>query len=99
MLTLRLIGTFYKSFAFASNLISAIFLYLIYKNGIFLFTTLFWFKIIILGIIIFFINNYKKDEFYYYQSLGLSKLSLWIATITIDLLIFIILFILIIKIQ
>jgi len=89
MQTLRLISTFYKNFAFASNIISAICLLLIYKYGIGAFTILFWFKIITLSIILFFINNYKDNEFYYYQSLGLSKKTLWIYTISIDLLIFV----------
>jgi type III secretory pathway component EscU len=63
---------------------------LIYMYGISIFTVLIWFKLITLGIIVYYINSYKKNEFYYYQSLGLSKLFLWISTILIDLSLFVI---------
>ena len=90
MKTLRLIGTFYKSYLIASSIITIICMYLIYENGVEAITALIWFKLITLAIIVYYINLYKKNEFYYYQSLGLSKLFLWISTLLIDLLIFII---------
>ncbi|MBE9468063.1 MAG: hypothetical protein IMY72_07050 [Bacteroidetes bacterium] len=99
MRTLRLIGTFYKSYVIASSIITISCMRLIYMYGIDIFTVLFWFKIVTLGIIVYYINNYKKNEFYYYQSLGLSKLFLWISTIIIDLSLFIILLITMLQIR
>ncbi len=91
MRILRLLGTFYKSYLIASSIITIICMQLIYMYGISIITVLFWFKLITLGIIILYINSYKKNEFYYYQSLGLSKLFLWVSTILIDTSLFVIL--------
>ena len=91
MKKLRLILTFYQSFAFLSNLLSAVCLYLIYSNGkdgIYLLQFLFWFKLLTLLIIYYGVNAYKKNEFYYYQNLGLSKKQLWIPVLVIDFLLF-----------
>ncbi len=87
MKTLRLIVTFYKSFAFLSSLLTLICLFLIYQygeNGIHILQILFWFKLITLGSIFYFINSYKKAEFYYYKNLGISKLQLWIPVLIFD---------------
>ena len=90
MKTLRLIGTFYKSYFIASSIITISCISSIILNGINVITALIWFKFITLGIIIYYINSYKKNEFYYYQNLGLSRLFLWISTLLIDISIFII---------
>jgi len=90
MRTLRLIGTFYKSYLIASSIITISCMQLIYMGGINIISVLFWFKLITLGIIVYYINSYKKNEFYYYQSLGLSKLFLWFSTILIDVSLFVI---------
>lgn len=95
--TVRLIITFYKSFALASNFITLACLFLISlygKKAIYIIQALFWFKIISLGIIFYYIHNYKKDEFYYYINLGLSKKRLWITTFAFDFILFLILLIL-----
>ena len=90
MKTLRLISTFYKSYFIASSTTTIICIALLYKNDISIITFLIWFKFITFGLIAYYINSYKKKEFYYYQNLGLSKLFLWISTIIIDVLLFII---------
>lgn len=91
MRTLRLIGTFYKSYIIASSITTISCMNLIYLYGISIVTVLFWFKLITLGVIVYYINSYKKNEFYYYQNLGLSRLFLWTSTIIIDVLLFVIL--------
>lgn len=94
MKTARLIITFYKSFAFASNLITLSCLGLIIyyqEKAIYIFQALFWFKIITLGVIFYFIHSYKKDEFFYYKNLGLTKKQLWISTLIFDFLLFFVL--------
>ena len=99
--SVRLIVTFYSSFAFASNLITLACLYLVYLYGdkaIYIIQILFWFKILTLAVIVYFIHQYKKDLFYYYKNLGLSKKHLWIPTLTFDLALFLILLALTIKI-
>ena len=97
MKTIRLILTFYKSFAFVSFLITFICLGLISgfiivggPKGISLIQILYWFKIFTLAITVYTINVYKKNEFYYYKNLGLSKFKLWIPIITFDFLFFLI---------
>ncbi|NQU34832.1 MAG: hypothetical protein HQ521_16515 [Bacteroidetes bacterium] len=91
MTKLRLILTFYKSFAFASSIITLACLSLLFANSISVFTILFWFKIITLVVIYFFINSYKRKEMYYYLNLGISKKALWTSVMVLDLLLFILL--------
>jgi lipopolysaccharide export LptBFGC system permease protein LptF len=95
MKTLRLILTFYKSFAFLSFLITFICLWLIYAGfkatkGVYFIQEYFWFKIFTLAVIVYFVNVYKKNEFYYYKNLGISKLRLWIPILISDFLFFLI---------
>jgi hypothetical protein len=93
---IRLILTFYKSFAFASNLITLVCGVLIHgfgAKGIYIIQPIFWFKIFTLAIIVFFIQSYKKNEFYYYKNLGISKLNLWIPTLIFDFVTFLVLII------
>jgi archaellum biogenesis protein FlaJ (TadC family) len=97
MKALRLVLTFYKSFAFASLMITLSCMIISYTHGMSTFTALFWFKIITLGLIIYFINGYKRDEFYYYKNLGISKLFLWISTLSFDIVLFIVLFLITLK--
>ena len=91
MKTLRLLLTFYKSFAFASVIITLSCMSIIFTEGIKTITALIWFKIVTLFLIFFFINNYKRNEFYYYQNLGISKLFLWISTMAMDIIMFLLL--------
>ncbi|MBU1579821.1 MAG: hypothetical protein KJ754_10360, partial [Bacteroidetes bacterium] len=70
----RLIFTFYRSFAFASWMITLCCMLVTYTNGSSAFTTLFWFKLSTLAVFFFFINSYKREEIYYYKNLGISKL-------------------------
>lgn len=93
MKPIRLILTFYKSFAFTSFLITFICLALLYgfgAKGIYIIQALFWFKIFTLAITVYFVNIYKKNEFYYYKNLGISKLILWIPILIFDFLFFLI---------
>lgn len=99
MRTLRLLFTFYTSYAIVSLLITCCCLIISFTYGIGTFTALFWFKIVTLGLIFYFINSYKRDEYYYYKNLGLHKRILWISTLSFDILLFILLFILSIMIR
>lgn len=96
---LRLVLTFYKSFAFAGWVITLSCMIIIYTHGIRTFTALFWFKMITFGLIIYYINSFKRDEFYYYKNLGVSKLLLWISTLLFDFVLFISLLVLALKIR
>ncbi len=95
--TLRLLLTFYSGFFPATFLISlactGLFMYL----GMASLTVLIWFKVFTLGIIIYYISNYKYKEFLYYQNLGISKIFLWACTLSAELLVFALLFILSLK--
>lgn len=82
--TVKLIWTFYKSYLLASLLITIACINLFWKYGFDIFSELFWFKIISLGIIYYFINYSKRKEYYYYQNLGISKVVLWTVTLLFD---------------
>ena len=93
MKTLRLILTFYKSYAFTSLLITFICLGLVYQFGskaVQLIQVLIWFKIFTLAVIFFSISKYKRNQFYYYTNLGVSKITLWASTLSFDFLFFLI---------
>lgn len=94
---LRLVLTFYASFFPAAFLISlactGLFMYL----GMSSLTVLIWFKVFTVAIIAGYISNYKHKEFLYYQNLGISKIFLWTCTLTSELLIFAMLFIISLK--
>jgi hypothetical protein len=89
--TIKLIWTFYQSFMFYSLLVTACCLFLFYQYGFGIFTVLFWFKVVTLGISCYFINSYKQNEYYYYRNLGVSKFLLWAGTLTFDFVLFIVL--------
>lgn len=82
--TIRLIGTFYRSFLLFSFIITVSCLSLFWKNGTSIFVVLFWFKITTLGLTYYFINSYKSKEYYYYLNLGVSKATLWTAALCFD---------------
>ena len=86
---LQLIFTFYKSFAPVSGLITLLCGSISYAHGINTFTTLFWFKVITLGLIFLYLYAYKKKELYYYRNLGLSAQYLWSVTLILDMVFFI----------
>lgn len=85
-----LMFTFYRSFLFASLLMTAICITVFWKNGIESFMAIFWFKIAATCLLYYFVNTYKAKEFYYYQNLGISKQKLWTVSLGFDFLIFII---------
>jgi hypothetical protein len=91
--TIRLISTFYRSFMLVSLLITFSSMVLFWEYGFSIFHTLFWFKIITLGLTFYFINSYKEKEYYYYQNLGVSKILLWTTTLIFDFVLFIVLII------
>jgi hypothetical protein len=99
MRTIRLLFTFYKSFAFASLLITMACLSITYNSGLSAFAVLFWFKIITYSLIFAYLHSYKKDMYYYYKNLGLSKKHLWVSTLSFDLILFLLLITLTIKIR
>jgi len=92
MKTLRLLLTFYKSFAAFSLLLTMISLFIIYESGndgIYTLKILIWFKLFTIGLIYYFINSYKKNEYYLNLNLGISKAKLWIPILIFDFSIFI----------
>lgn len=95
----RLLFTFYRSFALASLVITLTCLSIIYSWGIGAFNAMFWFKIITLGLIFYYIQTFEKDAFFYYKNLGLTKKILWIVTLTFDVLLFLLLIFLTLKIR
>lgn len=91
--TIRLLLTFYKSFAVASFAITFACLFLMFgfkANGIYMIQVLFWFKIATLALIVYSVNSYKSKEFYYYKNHGLSNRKLWLPILVFDFLVFLI---------
>lgn len=70
-----------------------------YTNESSVISTLFWFKVLTSGLFYYYVNTYKANEYYYYKNLGLSKLQLWISSITIDFIIFFVLLAIILNIK
>lgn len=88
MRTLRLLFTFYRSFAFFSFLITFSCLSILYTWGISTVVVLFWFKMVTEFLIFYYINNFRKEYYYYHKNLGLSKRKMWISTIILDVFVF-----------
>lgn len=97
--TIRLILTFYKSFFIANFIITAVCIDIFWKYGMATFFEIFWFKVISLGMIFYFIREFKAKQFYYYQNLGISKMLLWVTTLTFDFGLFMLLIIMTYKIR
>lgn len=72
---------------------------ILYTLGMWAFMAVFWFKIATLVLMYYSINNYKRKEFYYYRNLGVSKKILWISTLSLDIVLFNLLLILVMKIR
>ncbi len=87
--TIRLIFTFYRSFLFASLIITFCCVILFWEYGFGIFTAIFWLKGITLAITFYFIHTRKAKEYYYYQNLGISKVLLWTSTLIFDFALFI----------
>jgi len=88
MKTIRLIFGFYRSYAFASLIITLVCIYFVAALGIKYFALLFWFKIITLGMMFYLVNSYKRSDFYFYKNLGLTKKTLWISTLSFDMVLY-----------
>jgi hypothetical protein len=85
---IRLLGTFYSSFCIPSFIITLIGLYFFWQHDYSIYSTVFWFKLITMGVIYYYINSYKSKEYFYYQNLGLSKTFLWVSLLLFDFLLF-----------
>lgn len=81
---IRLIWTFYCSFIWASLAITTSCTYLFWAYDAKGFAMIFWFKVVTLGLIFYYINFTKSKEYFYYQNLGVSKKTLWVASLTFD---------------
>lgn len=89
---------FYRSFAAFSWIVTGASMAVIYQYGIHWITPMFWMKVLTLGLTWYFIKVYKRREFYYFKNLGASSKFLWISAFSLDLILFILAFILILNI-
>ena len=96
---IRLIATFYSSYALASLVITLSCISIVFKWGSDTFTMIFWLKILTYGFIIYYMQYFKDDVSYYYKNLGLSKKHLWVSTITFDIIIFLLLTVVTLKVR
>ena len=84
----RLLFTFYRNFIWVSVCIDAACAYLLWIYGLSIYSVLFWFKLFTLGASFYLVNEYKKNEYFYFYAFGLSKKSLWISTLVMDMMLF-----------
>lgn len=91
---IRLIWTFYKNFLLLSAIITAFCIRAFWMYDLAGFFGIFWCKVVTLGLTYYFINTNKKNEYYYYQNLGVPKALLWMATLSFDFIMFLVLIIL-----
>jgi lipopolysaccharide export system ATP-binding protein len=91
--TIRSLLTFYKSFFVPSFLITLICCFLFLEYGTPILLVLHWLKLSATAIIFFYIRAYKTKEFYYYRNLGLPTALLWLSTLALDLLLYLLLLI------
>jgi hypothetical protein len=89
----RAIFTFYLNHFFTGLCLTLCSIWLFDVFGIAALTIICWFKGITMAIIYFVVSDYRKKQFFYYQNLGISKNFLWITTLGIDLVLFIVLMI------
>ena len=85
---IKLYLTFYRAFCTGSLFLSLVCANILFIYGIGPFVTLFWFKIISLGLIYFYIKNYKASTFYFYKNMGASRKGLWICSISSDMMLY-----------
>lgn len=97
MKTLRLVITYYRTIAFVSIFLTLCCISIVYKWGSATLTAIIWFKMLTLFATLFHINSFRNDELFYYKNLGVPKTLLWISTSTLDILLFLFLAILTIK--
>lgn len=86
---IRIILTFYSSYSFSSICISVIAAVVFWKVGMSFFVFVFWFKLLSMGFIITYIDQYRKEEYLYYRNLGVSKTTLWGASLLFDFILFV----------
>ena len=90
---------FYRSIMVANVAVSLGALSIIYVYDTGPFVIIFWFKIVVLLFSLYAHSSYRRAEFYYYMNLGISKKQLWITAILVDLILFVLLFILTLKLR
>ncbi|MES2477762.1 MAG: hypothetical protein V4561_01655 [Bacteroidota bacterium] len=86
---MKAILLFYKNFGFASNLITLACCWLLRRLGIGAVYGLQFLKAATLVSIFFFIQSFRKEQFYFYYNLCVSRKTLWINALLIDISIFI----------
>ena len=87
-LNIRLLFTFYRYFLWVSVFINAACMLFLWRNGIEAYKMLFWLKLFSMGASVYLVNEYRKQEYFYFYNFGFSKRSLWIITLSFDLILF-----------
>jgi hypothetical protein len=65
------------------------------SNGMPSFSSVFWFKIMTLGLVYYFVKHNKAKQLYYYLNAGVSPVVLWVSTLAFDFFLFIFLLVLV----
>lgn len=87
---IRLILLFYRSYAFLSNLITAVCIWFIIATTVALLPALIFLKAAVLGLIYYIKREYGSRTLYYYTNRGITPKELWSWSLAFDLTIFLI---------
>lgn len=85
---IRLLFTFYRYYMWVSIFINAACMYILWSNGIGIYKMLFWLKVFTIAASCYLVNEFRKEDYFYFYNFGLSKKTLWISTLSFDLLLF-----------
>jgi hypothetical protein len=86
----KLILLFYRPWAVASNLATAVCVWFVAKSGLMMLPLLLLFKAGMSALIWYFVREYGARRIYYFTNLGLSPRTLWSLSMGLDILIFLI---------
>lgn len=94
---INLFLNFYSMFAAATLSITVLCAVLLVQLGLQPFVYIFWFKMLTLGVCIYGAYRNRGNRFFYYKNLNIPVPALWVSSVLFDLLIFIGMVVLVIK--
>ncbi len=84
----KLILLFYRQWAFASNLITAVCVVTLANTSVMLLPFLLLLKVAVTALIWYFMREFGSRTLYYFHNLGMTPRTLWSWSITLDMTIF-----------
>jgi hypothetical protein len=85
----RLTLLFYRSWAFASNLATALCVWLLLATGVVLLPVYIAFRLVVAALIWYVMREYGARRIYYFTNLGMTPRALWGWSMALDMVIFV----------